>query len=73
MIDATTLAQISGQYSLPPNAGPAWRAAYEAGLDMSLVEAALGLTAEERLVEHQQVLDFLLEVQEAGQVRGLTP
>ncbi len=70
MIDKTTLAQINGEYSLPPHAGPAWRAACEAGLDMSLVEAALGLTPEERLAEHQQVLDFLLEVQKAGQVHG---
>jgi hypothetical protein len=28
------------------------------------------LTPEQRLAEHQQVLDFLLEVQEAGQKHG---
>ncbi len=66
MIDAATLAQMNGQYVLPPDAGPAWRAAHEAGLDMSLIEGALKLTPEERLAEHQQVIDFLLEVQEAG-------
>jgi len=67
VIDKTTLAQMNGEYVLPADAGPAWRAAYEAGVDMSLIEAALKLTPEERLAEHQQVLDFLLEVQAAGQ------
>ena len=62
-----TFAQMNGQYTLPPDAGPAWRAAYEAGVDMSLIEDALKLTPEERLAEHQQVIDFLLEVQAAGQ------
>ena len=67
MIDKTTLAQMNGQYSLPSDAGPAWRSAYEAGIDMSLIEASLKLTPEQRLAEHQQVIDFLLEVQSAGQ------
>ncbi len=58
---------MNGEYPLPPDAGPAWRAAHEAGLDMSLVEDALRLTPEERLAEHQRVLNFLLEVQKAGQ------
>ena len=70
MIDEATLAEMNGKYALPPDAGPAWRAAYEAGLDMSLIEGALKLTPEERLAEHQQVLDFLLEVQEAAQGHG---
>ena len=70
MIDEATLAQVNGGYTLPPQAGPAWRAAHDAGLDMSLVESALQLTPEERLAEHQQVLDFLLEVQAAGQAHG---
>jgi hypothetical protein len=70
MIDQGTLAQMNGQYALPPGAGPAWRAAYEAGVDMSLIEGALRLTPEERLAEHQQVIDFLLEVQEAGRSHG---
>ena len=70
MIDKATLAQVNGGYTLPPQAGPAWRAAHDAGLDMSLVESALQLTPEERLAEHQQVIDFLLEVQAAGQAHG---
>jgi hypothetical protein len=51
---------------LPPDAGPAWRAAVEYGFDMSLVEDALRMTPEQRLAEHQQVIDFFLEVQAAG-------
>ena len=66
MIDERTMAQMNGEYVLPTNAGPAWRAAHEAGLDMSLIEGALRLTPEQRLAEHQQVIDFLLEVQAAG-------
>jgi len=67
MIDPVTLAQINGEYAMPADAGPAWRAAHAAGLDMSLLEASLQLTPEERLAEHQQVINFLLEVREAGQ------
>jgi hypothetical protein len=70
MIDETTLAQMNGEYLMPPDAGPAWRAAHKAGIDMSLIEDSLRLTPEQRLVEHQQVIDFLLEVQEAGQSHG---
>jgi hypothetical protein len=70
MIDAATLAQMNGEYVMPPDAGPAWRAAHAAGIDMSLIEDALKLTPEQRLAEHQQVLNFLLEVQEAGQTHG---
>jgi len=69
MIDEETLAQMNGKYVCPPDAGPAWRAAMEYGFDMSLVEASLRLTPEQRLAEHQQVLDFLCEVQEAGSAR----
>jgi hypothetical protein len=70
MIDAATLAQMNGEYVMPPDAGPAWRAAHAAGIDMSLIEDALTLTPEQRLAEHQQVINFLLEVQEAGQTHG---
>jgi len=66
MIDEETWAQINGKYMCPPDAGPAWREAAAAGIDMSLIEHALTLTPEQRLAEHQQVIDFLLSVQEAG-------
>ena len=55
MIDEQTLAQINGAYVCPDDAGPEWRAAYEAGMDMSLIEHALELTPAQRLAEHQQV------------------
>jgi hypothetical protein len=70
MIDEETLAQMNGKYVCPADAGPAWRAAMEAGVDMSLIEASLKLTPEQRLAEHQQVIDFLLEVQSAGRSHG---
>ena len=66
MIDSETLAQINGQYVCPPDAGPAWRAAMAAGIDMSLIEHALSLTPEQRLAEHQQVINFLLTLKGAG-------
>ena len=62
MIDAATLAQMNGEYVMPPDAGPAWRAAHEFGFDMSLIEDSLTKTPEQRLDEHQQKLNFLLEV-----------
>lgn len=70
MIDAATLAQMNGEYIMPPDAGPAWRAAHAAGIDMSLIEDSLKLTPEQRLSEHQQVIDFLLEVREASRGHG---
>jgi hypothetical protein len=70
VIDDQTLAQLNGGYVCPRDAGPAWRAAMEAGIDMSLIEESLKLTPEQRLAEHQQVIDFLLQVQEAGQAHG---
>jgi hypothetical protein len=66
MLDEETLAQINGKYVCPPDAGPAWRAAMDAGIDMSLIEESLKLTPAERLEELQKVVNFLLEVQEAG-------
>lgn len=63
MMDAATLAQMNGEYVMPPDAGPAWRAAAEFGFDMSLVEGALRMTPEQRLDEHQQLLNFFLEIQ----------
>ena len=64
MIDELTLARINGLYVCPPGAGPGWRQAIEAGIDMTVIESALEQTPEERLDEHQQVLDFALEIQQ---------
>lgn len=67
MIDEETLAQMNGKYVMPPEAGPAWRAAAEYGFDMSLVEDALRMTPEQRLEQHQRALDMILELKEAGE------
>ena len=69
-MDPITLAQMNGEYVMPSDAGPAWRAAHAAGVDMSLIEDSLRLTPEQRLAQHQEVLDFLLEVQEAGRAHA---
>jgi hypothetical protein len=69
-MDPITLAQMNGEYVMPSDAGPAWRAAHAAGVDMSLIEDSLRLTPEQRLAQHQGVLDFLLEVQEAGRTHA---
>ena len=39
--------------------------------EQAAIDAASKLTPEQRLAEHQQVLDFLLEVQAAGQSHGV--
>ncbi len=64
MIDEGILAQMNGEYVVPPDAGPAWREATSAGIDMSLIERTLEQSHAERLATHQQVLDFVLEVQQ---------
>jgi hypothetical protein len=48
-------------YVCPPDAGPAWRAAYDAGCDMEALEENLRLTPEQRLEKHQRMLDAHLE------------
>jgi hypothetical protein len=70
MIDELTLAQMNGLYICPPDAGAGWREAMAAGIDMSLIESALEQTPAERLATHQQVLDFVLEIQHARNFDG---
>jgi hypothetical protein len=65
MIDEETLAQINGKYVMPPDAGPAWRAAYEAGVDMSLIEANLRKTPWERLLANDAALALIRALEEA--------
>ena len=67
MLDEETIAQINGEYACPIEAGPAWRAAYKSGMDMSLIEHTLSLTPEQRLAEHQKLLDWLLTIKGIGQ------
>ena len=65
MKDETFIEELNRGYVCPPDAGPAWRAACNYGFDMSLVEAALRLTPEKRLEEHQHALDLVLAIEAA--------
>lgn len=67
MLDEATIEALNRGYVCPPSAGPAWRAACHYGLDMSLVEEALGMTPEERLKTHQHALNLLLEIEASRQ------
>ena len=61
MFEFTLACMGKGHYVCPPDAGPAWRAAYEAGCDMEELEANLRLTPEERLIKHDKRLNEWLE------------
>lgn len=63
MIDEETLAQMNGKYVMPPDAGPAWRAAYEAGVDMSLIEDNLKRSPWERLLANDRALGLIRALQ----------
>ncbi|MGA3179013.1 MAG: hypothetical protein ABSF38_01575 [Verrucomicrobiota bacterium] len=68
MIDEATLAQMNGEYLMPPDAGPAWRAAFAAGIDMSLLEENLRRTPWERLLANDRALALVRAVQRAKPV-----
>ena len=61
MFEFTLVCMGKGNYVCPPDAGPAWRAAYAAGNDMEELEATLQLTPEERLLKHDRKRNELLE------------
>lgn len=52
-------------YVCPPEAGPAWRAAHTAGVDLALIEDALRMSPEDRLRAHQRALNLVLTVIQA--------
>jgi hypothetical protein len=68
MIDAATLAQMNGEYVMPLDAGPAWRAAYAAGIDMSLIEENLKLSPWERLLANDRALALARTLQQGKTV-----
>ncbi len=73
MIDAETLAQMNGKYVCPPDAGPAWRAAAAAGMDMSLIEENLKRSPWERLLANDRALALVRAIQQAKPVSdGIT-
>ena len=51
----------------PPEAGAAWRAAAEAGVDMSLLQDSLRLTPWQRLRENERALALALALEAAGE------
>ena len=51
---------------MPAHAGPAWRAAYESGEDMSQIEDNLALTPEERIRQLQSAVNSLLAIYGKG-------
>lgn len=65
-MDAKTWAAINGEYQMPPDAGPAWRAAFEAGEDMTQIEDNLALTPEERILRLQSAVNSLLAIYGKG-------
>jgi hypothetical protein len=64
-MDSDLVAQLNSGYVCPPDAGPAWRAAWEQGVDMSLIERNLAKTPWERWVEHDEALEFALQLRAA--------
>ncbi|MEO5802485.1 MAG: hypothetical protein ABIR24_03080 [Verrucomicrobiota bacterium] len=70
MIDEATLAQMNGAYPVPADAGPAWRAAYESGIDMSLLEESLRRTPWERLLANDAALALVRVIEEAKPVKN---
>ena len=68
MIDAATLAQMNGEYLMPPDAGPAWRAAASAGMDMSLLEENLQRSPWERLLANDRALALVRAIERAKPV-----
>jgi hypothetical protein len=65
MIDEATLAQMNGEYLMPANAGPAWRAAAASGMDMSLLEENLKRSPWERLLANDRALALVRAIEQA--------
>ena len=61
MFEFTLSCKHPGKYVCPPDAGPAWRAAAESGLDLRELEDNLSLTHWERLLKHDRILNEWLE------------
>lgn len=55
MFEFTLTCIGSKNYVCPPDAGAAWRAAYDAGCDMEQIEANLKLTPWERLLKNDKM------------------
>jgi hypothetical protein len=58
---------------VPSQTGSAIRGAENAGFDLSLVDASLRLTHEERARQHDQALSLVLEFDRIREMRGEEP
>ncbi|MDE3099961.1 MAG: hypothetical protein KGJ88_10860 [Verrucomicrobiota bacterium] len=54
---------MNGKYVCPPDAGPCWRAAMEAGIDMSLIEENLRRSPWERLLANDMALALIRKIE----------
>jgi hypothetical protein len=61
MFEFTRTCCGTGKYVCPPDAGPAWRAALEAGINMEELEVNLRLSSEERIAKHDKLINEWLE------------
>jgi len=61
----TLIEELNRGYVCPEDAGPAWRAAYEAGVDMALLEEKIAMTPAERLAVHQKALNQVLALRDS--------
>ena len=57
--------ELNGGYVCPPDAGPAWRAAFEAGVDMALLEEKLAMTPTERLEAHHRAINRVMRLRDS--------
>ncbi|MEE9293778.1 MAG: hypothetical protein V3W34_02275 [Phycisphaerae bacterium] len=55
-----------GSHHQPLQNGRAWQAAMDYGIDVSLLEHRLTLTPAERLARHQQALQLVRAMRQAG-------
>ena len=74
MIDEALIVQLNAGDGCPPDAGPAWRAAHEEGIDMALTEDALRLTPWERRPQPDRDLALVRLVEQArARIHGISP
>ncbi len=71
-MDEATLPQMNGEYLMPPDAGPAWRAAFAMGIDMSLIEENLRRSPWERLLVNERALALIRALEQAKLALGRT-
>lgn len=65
MPDDASVGPLNHGYVCPPDAGPAWRAALNERMDLSLIELSLAKTPWERWLDHDDALGFAQHLREA--------